>query len=145
MDSYADKYVATLGTEGWLDNDKAKLEKVFFYYVCSSEKQSNFFNDSVYSLLSTLTKSSSVSEIEDGIRSDLTALLSEFFDINTATIEIDNAKDDREGVVNFFINIKVQDSLGREITLERVLMTRESKLINFQSLLARVRGNPYSR
>lgn len=126
-----DQYLPTLSSEGWLTNKEAIIEKLFIYFLAGDVYQSNTFKDYVYTLKEAIQRSDDNHPLQDLISEYLTRLYEDFFPVVEPTITIQETDTD----LLYTIDLKLVDEDKKEYNIQRILQSRDSKIINWQELL----------
>lgn len=134
-----DKFLPSLGAEGWLSNKKAIMEKLFTYYIASEYNQTNTFYTQVKSLKYDLFISYDEHEIRSRIEDSLTRLYSPYFD----NVEFSSKLTEKEGSKLVEITIDVKCTDGNETyTLSKIIESNfdDSIILNFDTLMGNIYG-----
>lgn len=135
-----DKYLPSLGAEGWLTNKKAIMEKLFTYYLASEYNQTNTFYTQVKSLKYDLFISYDEHAIRERIEDSLTKLYSPYFD----SVDFSSKLTEKEGSKLVEITIDVKCTDGKDVyTLSKIIESNfdESIIINFDNLMGNIYGS----
>lgn len=135
-----DKFLPSLGAEGWLSNKKAIMEKLFTYYIASEYNQTNTFYTQVKSLKYDLFISYDEHEIRSRIEDSLTRLYSPYFD----NVEFSSKLTEKEGSKLVEITIDVKCTDGNETyTLSKIIESNfdDSIILNFDTLMGNIYGS----
>lgn len=135
-----DKFLPSLGAEGWLSNKKAIMEKLFTYYIASEYNQTNTFYTQVKSLKYDLFISYDEHAIRSRIEDSLTKLYSPYFD----SVEFSSKLTEKEGSKLVEITIDVKCTYGNETyTLSKIIESNfdDSIILNFDTLMGNIYGS----
>lgn len=122
----------TLTINGFVNNKRIQVQKLFEYFLASDKSQSTLFNGKVASLKYILATYDNVADIRSNLREALYNLYSVYFDSTEVKIDIED-KDD-SGNIDIYINVTVVDE-GTTYTLNKLLNYENGGIQGFQSML----------
>lgn len=124
--------IPSLTLDGFINNKKIQMTKLFEYFLASDYSQSNTFYTGISSLKYILAKVGTPEEARGTILSQLNKLYSEHFD--TVNVSVDLYEPEGTGVANLHIEILATDD-GVTYTLTRELQYTNSGIEEFNTLL----------
>nr|DAT18075.1 MAG TPA: hypothetical protein [Caudoviricetes sp.] len=117
--------VPTLSVSGWVKDPSRKIDTIFYHYLTTQYHQTTMSLGSAYSLQYTTKENySDPARLAERIQSDLTDLLSPYFD--HVAVDVTYKKRDETFVYDFYIDM---DIIHREFrwTSFKQLLIKESK------------------
>lgn len=134
-----DKYLPSLGADGWLENKKAIMEKLFLYYIASDYNQSNTFYTFIRSLKYDLFQSYDEHNVRTLVENSIIDLYSPYFDDVNAITKLRYVPDSK--IVEITIDVKCTYN-NETFKLSKVIEGNidESVIVNYDALLGNMYG-----
>jgi hypothetical protein len=121
-----------LSSEGWIDNDRVKMTKLYEYFLASQFSQSTTFKGEVASLKYLLNQYKDSETLKAKIITTLTTLYQRYFKAVTVIVEINESEESSKSVLVVDIDAINEDDVT--FNLNKSVEYKDNVILNFDIL-----------